>query len=207
MATSFPFHQWNDFLVTKTKLISRKQINFFSTSKIPISLSPQHNKNPPHSPPFFLHPLCFFKILFSMATTNAAAVVHSATTTFVEADPSTFRAIVQKLTGAPNRPPAAFRLQERRRSSKKLELELNGGYTAAGGRGTGIGMVSPVSTLDFMERGNPCEEEERAIAEKGFYLHPSPISTPGGSDPPHLLPLFPLSSPSNCNNRNHSVSS
>ncbi|XP_038897860.1 VQ motif-containing protein 11-like [Benincasa hispida] len=138
-----------------------------------------------------------------MATTNPTAVVHSATTTFVEADPSTFRAIVQKLTGAPNRPPAAFRLQERRRSSKKLELELNSGYTAAGG----IGMVSPVSTLEFIGRGSPCEEEERAIAEKGFYLHPSPISTPGGSDPPHLLPLFPLSSPSNCNNRNHSVSS
>ena len=39
------------------------------------------------------------------------------------------------------------------------------------------------------------EEEERAIAEKGFYLHPSPGSNNG--DPPKLLPLFPLHSPKN----------
>lgn len=37
-------------------------------------------------------------------------------------------------------------------------------------------------------------EEERAIAEKGFYLHPSPLNTPRGSEP-ELLPLFPLHSP------------
>ncbi|XP_022960160.1 VQ motif-containing protein 11-like [Cucurbita moschata] len=141
-----------------------------------------------------------------MAATATAATVHSSTTTFVEADPSSFRAIVQKLTGAPNAPSASFRLQERRRSSKKLELELNGGDGLTG-IGIGIEMVSPVSTLDFVARGNPCEEEEKAIAGKGFYLHPSPISPPGGSQPPRLLPLFPLSSPRDCNFRNHSVSS
>lgn len=65
----------------------------------------------------------------------------------------------------------------------------------AAARGIGIGMASPVSTLDFVARASPCEEEEKAIAGKGFYLHPSPISTPRGSDPPQLLPLFPLSSP------------
>ncbi|KAJ4841904.1 hypothetical protein Tsubulata_011237 [Turnera subulata] len=37
-------------------------------------------------------------------------------------------------------------------------------------------------------------EEERAIAEKGFYLHPSPMSTPRDSEP-QLLPLFPVTSP------------
>ncbi|CAN6482260.1 unnamed protein product [Victoria cruziana] len=37
-------------------------------------------------------------------------------------------------------------------------------------------------------------EEEKAIAEKGFYLHPSPINTPRGAEP-ELLPLFPLQSP------------
>ncbi|KAF8405806.1 hypothetical protein HHK36_007883 [Tetracentron sinense] len=37
--------------------------------------------------------------------------------------------------------------------------------------------------------------QEQAIAEKGFYLHRSPLSTPRGSEPPELLPLFPLSSP------------
>ncbi|XP_022992011.1 VQ motif-containing protein 11-like [Cucurbita maxima] len=144
--------------------------------------------------------------------TNAtnAVVIQTTTTMFVQADPSTFLAIVQKLTGAPTDPPAAFRLQERR-SSKKLEVELE-----AGERGVGREMVSPVSTLDFLTGESPCEEEEKAIAEKRFYLHPNPIRTPRGSDPPHLLPLFPLSSSSspspspsssNCMNRNHYVSS
>ena len=41
-------------------------------------------------------------------------------------------------------------------------------------------------------------EEERAIAEKGFYLHPSPMTTPrdgAAAEPPQLLPLFPVTSP------------
>lgn len=67
-------------------------------------------------------------------------------------------------------------------------------------------MASPVSPLDHvLARGSPRtpkspyedeeekEEEERVIAEKGFYLHPSPRA----SQPPELLPLFPLHSPSN----------
>lgn len=58
-------------------------------------------------------------------------------------------------------------------------------------------MSSPVSTLDVYGRGSsprtPVEEEERAIAEKGFYLHPSP-RTPRASEP-ELLALFPLCSP------------
>lgn len=72
--------------------------------------------------------------------------------------------------------------------------------------------MSPVSTLEFLSRVTPrspreeahargspreqCEEieEERCIAEKGFYLHRSPLSTPRGAEP-ELLPLFPLSSP------------
>ncbi|CAI0408398.1 unnamed protein product [Linum tenue] len=41
---------------------------------------------------------------------------------------------------------------------------------------------------------SPLEEEDRAIAEKGFYLHPSPLSTPRESEP-QLLTLFPLTSP------------
>uniref|UniRef100_A0A803LPZ7 Uncharacterized protein n=2 Tax=Chenopodium quinoa TaxID=63459 RepID=A0A803LPZ7_CHEQI len=36
--------------------------------------------------------------------------------------------------------------------------------------------------------------EDKAIAEKGFFLHPSPVSTPRDSEP-RLLPLFPVSSP------------
>ncbi|GMI91545.1 MPK3/6-targeted VQP 1 [Hibiscus trionum] len=38
------------------------------------------------------------------------------------------------------------------------------------------------------------EAEEKAIKEKGFYLHPSPTSTPRDSEP-RLLPLFPVTSP------------
>lgn len=71
-------------------------------------------------------------------------------------------------------------------------------------------MVSPVSPLDMFTRGSSSsprtphspideEEEEKAIAEKGFYLHRSPLSTPrgggGGGAEPELLPLFPLHSP------------
>ncbi|KAG6522083.1 VQ motif-containing protein 4-like [Zingiber officinale] len=37
--------------------------------------------------------------------------------------------------------------------------------------------------------------EDRAIAEKGFYLHPSPRTTPKDAEPPRLLPLFPVTSP------------
>ncbi|KAF8393140.1 hypothetical protein HHK36_021381 [Tetracentron sinense] len=171
----------------------------------------------------------------------------SSHTTFVQADPSTFRAVVQKLTGAaedpskdklpvtglarqtgkamvgemgPRKP--AFKLQERRQSMRKLEIKLGGSGGGGGGDGdggsgsvfsvsaaarqrgfVGVGemmLVSPVSPLDLFCRGSPrtprspLEEEDRAIAEKGFYLHPSPLSTPRSAEP-ELLPLFPLHSP------------
>ncbi|XP_050383822.1 VQ motif-containing protein 11 [Argentina anserina] len=168
----------------------------------------------------------------------------SPNTTYVQADPSTFRAVVQKLTGATEDPSAiklpltlparytnprpaaevgprrpAFKLHERRHSSKKLELHLTTTTftTVQYPSSSPCGhqklirpvMMSPVSPFEFLARGSPrtpvspCEllneEEERAIiAEKGFYLHqPSPLSTPRGSDhhPPELLPLFPLHSP------------
>ncbi|GLT77190.1 hypothetical protein SLA2020_487990 [Shorea laevis] len=173
----------------------------------------------------------------------------SPNTTFVQADPSTFRAVVQRLTGAPDDPSAqklpltgkpkppttttttaaaemgprkpAFKLHERRQATKKLELNIdhsttfnkhcmarlnfnNSGPSASSGPPPQRPMnmiFSPVSPLEFYARGSPRtpreaeEEEERAIAEKGFYLHPSPLSTPRGADPPELLPLFPLQSP------------
>ncbi|XP_071729413.1 VQ motif-containing protein 11-like [Rutidosis leptorrhynchoides] len=141
---------------------------------------------------------------------------HPNSTTFVQADPSTFRAVVQRLTGAnpapratPETPPrtSAFKLHERRQTTRKLEITLNHGVRQFGimspsarQRGFVNGdmmMSSPVSTLDVYGRGSPLtpvEEEERTIAEKGFYLHPSPISTPRGSEP-ELLVLFPLHSP------------
>ncbi|GAB4846435.1 hypothetical protein Ancab_025440 [Ancistrocladus abbreviatus] len=58
--------------------------------------------------------------------------------------------------------------------------------------------VTPLADDPFDKSSSPSlgnsSEEERAIAEKGFYLHPSPISTPRDSEP-QLLPLFPVTSP------------
>ncbi|GAB2293639.1 hypothetical protein Dimus_027851 [Dionaea muscipula] len=150
-------------------------------------------------------------------------------TTFVQANPSNFRAIVQQLTGPSSsstspsmdrhpsgqKPPevaksasgdlgdhgpAAFKLHERRQAIAKLEnIKL---FNKSNGYGSTV-MVSPVSPLDAMGRGmmmssprtpmSPHEElEEKAIAEKGFYLHPV---SPLGTHQPQLLPLFPLHSP------------
>ncbi|KAK4761039.1 hypothetical protein SAY87_005932 [Trapa incisa] len=207
-------------------------------------------------------------------------------TTFVQADPSNFRSIVQKLTGAPegssspklpvttlpsrasqkslyssSSAPAAtsspslvaeigprkphFKLHERRhRKLEQIQLSSpnrtiisflsscspphayylpvasaaarrlpppspssTSPATHLCGRMAAV-MVSPVSPLDLFARMSPgsshsvhpppispAEKEQRAIAEKGFYLHhPSPLSTPRGAEP-ELLPLFPLHSP------------
>ncbi|KAF9614348.1 hypothetical protein IFM89_018101 [Coptis chinensis] len=98
-----------------------------------------------------------------------------------------------------------FKLQERRQNMRKLEIKLgltsirNSPYSPrkmqqipspvtpliSDSVFTGSGSLSPASGV----------EEEKAIAEKGFYLHPSPLSTPRGSEPPELLTLFPLESP------------
>lgn len=52
------------------------------------------------------------------------------------------------------------------------------------------------SSSPSMAGANSSEEEEKAIAEKKFYLHPSPrTATPRNSEPPQLLPLFPVTSP------------
>ncbi|XP_047974783.1 VQ motif-containing protein 11-like [Salvia hispanica] len=115
---------------------------------------------------------------------------------FVQADPSTFRAVVQRLTGktisgdiGPRRP--AFKLQERRPTAIKL-VKLHNSPAISHRRlaGEGMLMASPVSPLECM-----AAPEERGSGEKGFYLQPSPLSTPRGSHPPELLPLFPLRSP------------
>nr|GEU64333.1 hypothetical protein [Tanacetum cinerariifolium] len=141
-------------------------------------------------------------------------------TTFVEADPYNFRAVVQLLTGAHTHPHAStstrklvrkpsisrvgnqrssYKLHERRKTGKKLEINLARPATRNGrlvGYDKETVTGSPVSTLDGCERRSPetpMEEEERAIAEKGYYLHPSPMK---GSQP-QLLVLFPLNSPKN----------
>ncbi|KAL5096713.1 hypothetical protein RYX36_001040 [Vicia faba] len=64
-------------------------------------------------------------------------------------------------------------------------------------------VLSPVTPLipDPFDRSGStrssclnAEAEDKAIKEKGFFLHPSPVSTPRDSEP-RLLPLFPTTSP------------
>ncbi|KAG5000873.1 hypothetical protein JHK87_021945 [Glycine soja] len=194
-----------------------------------------------------------------MAASASNSTLHSPTTpntTFVQADPSNFRAVVQKLTGASDDPSAPklpltlpsrlaaaqshhrpavggevigpkkpnFKLHERRNAAaKKLDLPIDRAMsmmmmtsptssvirnrtptTLENMNMMMMMMGSPVSPLEFVARGSPRtpheEEEERAIAEKGFYLHPSPRA----SQPPELLPLFPLHSPTHNNNTTNS---
>jgi hypothetical protein len=114
------------------------------------------------------------------------------------------------LTG-PRRSP--FKLQERRHTLRKLEIKL--GLTSLSNSSSSQTrqthrLDSPVTPLcsGFLFFPSPGTEspsspavleEEKAIAEKGFYFHPSPLNTPRGSEPPELLTLFPLSSPSQSN--------
>ncbi|KDP33493.1 hypothetical protein JCGZ_07064 [Jatropha curcas] len=104
---------------------------------------------------------------------------------------------------------SSFKLQERRQHTiRKLEIEL--GLTSQFSFRKTHRLESPIpspvtplssDSLFFRSPGTESpsspavSEEEKAIAEKGFYLHPSPLTTPRGSEPPELLTLFPLSSP------------
>ncbi|XP_010265503.1 PREDICTED: VQ motif-containing protein 11-like [Nelumbo nucifera] len=102
---------------------------------------------------------------------------------------------------------SAFKLQERRQNIRKMEIKL--GLTSLRNSPTFSPPISsPVTPLSsdplfsayFPGSGSQSpsspavSEEEKVIAEKGFYLHPSPLNTPRDSEPPELLPLFPLSS-------------
>lgn len=175
-------------------------------------------------------------------------------TTFVQADTTTFKQVVQMLTGSsettsttptttkpttkPNQqqdlpqqtrnfniPPIktapkkqGFKLYERRNSLKNSVLMLNtlmpnfSQNSNFSPRKQQQEILSP-SLLDFpslalspvtplnddpFDKSSPSlgnsSEEDKAIAERGYYLHPSPITTPRDAEP-QLLPLFPLSSP------------
>ncbi|KAE8656641.1 DnaJ/Hsp40 cysteine-rich domain superfamily protein [Hibiscus syriacus] len=111
---------------------------------------------------------------------------------------------------APRRPP--FKLQERRQhGTRKLEIKLglstrrNSPVSPSQDLRLDSTIPSPVTPLvsDSLFYSNSSgtlspssppmvSEEEKTIAEKGFYLHPSPLNTPRGSHPPELLTLFPV---------------
>ncbi|KAL1562674.1 VQ motif-containing protein 4-like [Salvia divinorum] len=153
--------------------------------------------------------------------------------TFIQADTSSFKQVVQMLTGStdPTRRPDPFRhsippirsgprkdksgskLYERRNIHKSFKISSPGILSIRHGLLSGSprpGILSP-SILDFPSLAlspvtplipDPFNRvmvpdtaaEDKAIGEKGFYLHPSPVNTPRDSEP-RLLPLFPLTSP------------
>ncbi|XP_027355796.1 VQ motif-containing protein 4-like [Abrus precatorius] len=179
-------------------------------------------------------------------------------TTFVQADTSTFKQVVQMLTGSsetkkphtqqdpiPQPPPPpptttttsssssrnfnippmkttpkkqqGFKLYERRNNNLKNTLMINTLMPNFVHNNSGFSphkqeilspslldfpslTLSPVTPLndDPFDKSSPSlgssSEEDKAIAEKGFYLHPSPMSTPREFEP-QLLPLFPMTSP------------
>ncbi|CAL0333753.1 unnamed protein product [Lupinus luteus] len=164
-------------------------------------------------------------------------------TTFVQADTSSFKQVVQMLTGSQEttkptqqqqqhqqHPPSSrnfnippiktaskkqqgFKLYERRNSNLKNSLIINTlvpnlAYNKPEILSPSLldfpslSLLSPVTPLndhDPFDKSSlsslgSSSEEDRAIAEKGFYLHPSPMSTPREFEP-QLLPLFPLTSP------------
>ncbi|XP_014633613.1 VQ motif-containing protein 4 isoform X2 [Glycine max] len=162
-------------------------------------------------------------------------------TTFVQADTTSFKQVVQMLTGStqtakqasasasepakphthipPIKKQTGFKLFERRNSlSKNLSINpLNNVVVSSFSPRKHHEVLSP-SILDFpalvlspvtplipdpFNRSRSLNEngagmvmdtaeatEEKAIKEKGFFLHPSPASTPR-DEKPRLLPLFP----------------
>ncbi|KAK4439180.1 VQ motif-containing protein 4 [Sesamum alatum] len=162
-------------------------------------------------------------------------------TTFVQADTSTFKQVVQMLTGSSETakqaskndsagrggggsiPPIkstgqkkqGFKLYERRNSLKNglMINTLIPGFSQNSGFSPRKPEILSPSILDFpalvlspitpstdegsnkySSMASPSMEEEKAIAEKKFYFHPSPRTTPRNAEPT-LLPLFPLTSP------------
>ncbi|KAG6518208.1 VQ motif-containing protein 4-like [Zingiber officinale] len=172
-------------------------------------------------------------------------------TTFVQADASSFKQVVQMLTGTAETAAAAvatsqkqpvapgfkatglkkpaFKLYERRSGLRNLShlsplaltISQSSPGSPVGGAAAGLSPrrqpeivspsmldfpslalspVTPLSPDPFNRTPHPNSEagkwaEDRAIAEKGFYLHPSPRALSTAAEPPQLLPLFPVTSP------------
>ncbi|CAH9119759.1 unnamed protein product [Cuscuta epithymum] len=153
-------------------------------------------------------------------------------TTFVQADSSSFKQVVQMLTGSsgtaknPSDPPPSaaaggnrgFSLPPKKQGFKALYERRNvhkNGFMISplipGGASPRKPEILSPSILNFPSLalspvtplnedapfGNSSpsvgnsSEEDRAIAEKKFYLHPSPRSATPRDSPPQLLSLFP----------------
>ncbi|URE34021.1 VQ motif [Musa troglodytarum] len=143
-----------------------------------------------------------------MEKPHGGAAPHQCPTTFVQTDAATFKELVQRLTGPHEQPPDVApsspakvaglkRLHERRRGSRlKLSMMKPAVGPAVLSPSAMTALVSPSSGfagLGICDELNE-EEEEKAIKERRFYLHPSPRSRSRNAEP-ELLPLFPLASP------------
>ncbi|KAG5401939.1 hypothetical protein IGI04_016546 [Brassica rapa subsp. trilocularis] len=141
-------------------------------------------------------------------------------TTFFQTDASSFKQVVQMLTGSskkpnPNNKPkprysippvkaspskklssssSGFRLYERRNSKKPLKIHPDPGLSFSGSSPDTPLILVPFIQTGSLNKSPSSDAEERAMKEKGFYLHPSPSTTPRVLEP-RLLPLFPLTSP------------
>ncbi|CAL0309337.1 unnamed protein product [Lupinus luteus] len=157
-------------------------------------------------------------------------------TTFVQADTSSFKQVVQMLTGSSetakqvssssspsttrtgnlihhnipypqiNKNQTGFKLYERRKSLNHLKINpLNPVYSPRKSEILSPSVLdlpslilSPVTPLmpdPFDPTRLISEAEEKAIKEKGFFLHPSPRPPTPRDAEPRLLPLFPTTSP------------
>ncbi|AEC08884.1 unnamed protein product [Arabidopsis thaliana] len=156
-------------------------------------------------------------------------------TTFIRTDPSSFKQVVQLLTGIPKNPThqpdprfppfhsippikavtnkkqsSSFRLSERRNSMKHY-LNINPTHsgppeiltpTILNFPALDLSPDTPLMSDPFYRPGSfsqsPSDskpsfddDQERSIKEKGFYLRPSPSTTPRDTEP-RLLSLFPM---------------
>lgn len=212
-----------------------------STTSTTSSTNSNQQQPPPPPPPLQPQPQTPKPIA---AATTRCESANPYPTTFVQADTSSFKQVVQMLTGSSetakqassaaaaakpgtdpvsrsaanhNIPPvkskSGFKLYERRNSLKNLKINpLIPVYANSGFSPRKPEILSP-SILDFpalvlspvtplipdpFDRSGATNldkaAEEKAIKEKGFYLHPSPATTPREAEP-RLLPLFPTTSP------------
>ncbi|XP_006342654.1 VQ motif-containing protein 31 [Solanum tuberosum] len=131
-------------------------------------------------------------------------------TTFVQADLSCFREVVQRLTGTSEcsdvnpkiaattniskaqKQPNISKLHHRRQC-RRPDIEITNSQFQP--------IIIPSPSTRPNKRASPTielinkVEEEKAIKERRFYLHPSPRSKHGNAEEPELLTLFPLISP------------
>ncbi|XP_022933110.1 LOW QUALITY PROTEIN: VQ motif-containing protein 31-like [Cucurbita moschata] len=146
---------------------------------------------------------------------SQSRVVCTPLTTFIQTDTTTFREVVQRLTGPSetHTPPSkavgskrsttTSKLHERRHLTRpKLQIvkpcpshfksDEHPSYVTSPVR-TPSKILSKLLMGEDEKESNKVEEE-KAIKERGFYLHPS-LRSKLGYTQPELLSLFPLESP------------